>query len=313
MGSMRRLGRVTMAAILVFAAGACLAQTSGSAPVPRVALTFDDLPETGDLPKYMTRAEIGAAIVETLKAANAPQVYGFVNAGTLDDPEVNHLLERWREAGFLLGNHTYSHFNPDEVPLAKYEHDIARNEPILRKLMDGQDWHWFRYPYLAEGATRERRQAIRKYLHDRGYRVAEVTIDFEDSEWNDPYARCMAKSDQVSIDRMKTLYVDAANEAIQFAQARSQLLFHRDIAHVMLLHYGGFEALMLPRLIDILKTRRFQLITLPEAESDPVYAQDSGAVNDGGTLLDDLMETSDELEDPPHVEPPLKELDAMCR
>jgi len=32
------------------------------------------------------------------------------------------------------------------------------------KLMVGQDWHWFRYPFLWEGDTLEKRHAVRAYL-----------------------------------------------------------------------------------------------------------------------------------------------------
>ncbi|SNS93835.1 Peptidoglycan/xylan/chitin deacetylase, PgdA/CDA1 family [Granulicella rosea] len=285
-----------------------------AAPVraQKIALTVDDLPETGDLPPDMSRAQIAARITKALKDAHAPQVYGFVNAGTLDDPDVAHLLERWRAAGFLLGNHTWSHYSADEKPLAVYERDIARNEPVLRKLMVGQDWHWFRYPFLAEGATLERRVAIRKYLSDHGYKIAEVTIDFEDHAFNDPYARCIAKGDNASIVRMHTLYMDAAKESIRLSRARSQMLFHREISYVMLLHFGSFEAVMLPQLLDLLKQQGFTLVTLPEAQADPVYALDPGMVNDGGTFLDDLMQAST-MDDAPHPELPTPILEKMCK
>jgi len=230
---------VSMSVLLIV----CLS-AAWTARAQSVALTFDDLPETGDRPLTLTRMQIGQRIIQALKAANAPPVYGFVNAGTLDDPAVAHVLERWRQAGFLLGNHTYTHLNPDKTPLPVYERDILRNEPVLRTLMHGEDWHWFRYPYLAEGDTPERRKAIRSFLAAHGYRVAEVTIDFEDHAFNDPYARCVARHDEQSIEQMKTMYVEAAKESIRVAQKRSQILFGRDIAHVMLLHFGGFEAVI---------------------------------------------------------------------
>jgi peptidoglycan/xylan/chitin deacetylase (PgdA/CDA1 family) len=277
-----------------------------------VALTFDDLPETSNVPANTTRAHIARQLIAELKAANTPRVYGFVNAGTLDDPEVKGVLERWRAAGFLLGNHTYTHWNLDEKPLAVFERDIERNEPTLRRLMQGEDWHWFRYPFLAEGATLAKRDGLREYLRQHGYRIAEVTINFDDDAWNDPYARCVARHNSAAIAQMKSMYLDAAAESIRFSQARSQQLFQRDIPYVMLLHMGGFAPVMLPRLLALLQEKGFKLITLPEAESDPVYALDPKTANDGGTLLDDLMEASD-LEDGPHTLPPAATLARMCR
>jgi peptidoglycan/xylan/chitin deacetylase (PgdA/CDA1 family) len=287
---------------------------AGSQPASArsVAITFDDLPETSDVPRNSSRLRIARQLIAELKMAKAPQVYGFVNAGTLDDPEVTGILERWRAAGFLLGNHTYTHWNLDEKPLPVYERDIARNEPVLRHLMPGQDWHWFRYPFLAEGATIEKREGLRTYLAAHGYRIAEVTINFEDDAWNDPYARCVAHHNTASIERMKTMYMAAAAQSLRFASVRSNQLFQRDIPYVMLLHMGGFAPVMLPRLLDLLQTQGYALITLPEAESDPVYAMDPKIANNGGTLLDDLMEAS-EQKDGPHTLPPREALAKMCR
>ena len=77
-----------------------------------VALTFDDLPAHGPLPPGMTRLDVAKSIIATLKAANAPQVYGFINAVKLEQvPEDRAVLEEWRAAGYLLGNHTWSHMS----------------------------------------------------------------------------------------------------------------------------------------------------------------------------------------------------------
>lgn len=258
-----------------------------------VALTFDDLPETGDVPPGMTRASIGLALERELKAADAPVIYGFLNATTLDDPKVRGVLLRWRRAGFLLGNHTFSHHNLDTTHLTAYERDILRNEPVLRGLMNGQDWHWYRFPYLAEGNALQRRDAIRAFLHDHGYRIAEVTIDTSDYEYEEPYARCLARHDMRSVNRIKSLFLASLQQEIQFEQARSQILFGRDIAHIMLLHFNGFEAVMLPRLLDLLRTNAFHLVPLEEAEADPAYTIDPHVGNTGGTFLDDLMQARD--------------------
>ena len=51
------------------------------AAAQEVALTFDDLPAHGPLPPGVTRLDVAKSIISTLKAANAPQVYGFINAG----------------------------------------------------------------------------------------------------------------------------------------------------------------------------------------------------------------------------------------
>ena len=122
------------------------------AAAQEVALTFDDLPAHGPLPPGMTRLDVAKSIIATLKAANAPQVYGFINAVKLEQvPEDRAVLEEWRAAGYLLGNHTWSHMSLTDNTVEAFEKDIAANEPALRSLMGKEDWHWFRYPFSVGG------------------------------------------------------------------------------------------------------------------------------------------------------------------
>jgi peptidoglycan/xylan/chitin deacetylase (PgdA/CDA1 family) len=279
-----------------------------------VALTLDDLPAHGPLPPGMTRLDVAKSIIATLRAAKAPEVYGFINAVKLERvPEDRAVLEEWRAAGFMLGNHTYLHMSLTDNTAEAFEKDIAANEPILRELMAKEDWHWFRYPFLWEGETLEKRNAVRAYLKEHGYRIAQVTLDFEDYAWNAPYARCVTKNDQKSIEWLKSSYLNTAQQYIEADQKMSQMLFGRDIKHVMLLHLGGFQTLMLPQLLDLLNQKGFHLVTLDEAESDPAYQSNPNAgLKYGGTLLEQMIEAK-HLAYPLVAPKPIKELDAVCR
>ncbi len=286
----------------------------GSGVGQEVALTFDDLPSHGALPPEMTRLELAKKIIATLKAANAPRVYGFVNAIKLEQvPDDVSVLKEWRSAGYLLGNHTYSHMSLNDNTVEAFEKDIARNEPVLQSLMGNEDWHWFRYPFLWEGDTLEKRNAVRAYLKDRGYRVAQVTLDFEDYAWNEPYARCVAKNDQQAMEWLKSSYMSTAAEYIEVDRKMSIMLYGHEVKHVMLLHLGGFETVMLPHLLELLQQKGFKLVTLEEAESDPAYQSNPDLpLKYGGSLLEQMMEAK-HLKVPPVMPKPMKELDAICR
>ena len=291
-----------------------LSCTLGSAVGQEVALTFDDLPSHGALPPEMTRLELAKKIIATLKAANAPRVYGFVNAIKLEQvPDDVSVLKEWRSAGYLLGNHTYSHMSLNDNTVEAFEKDIARNEPVLQSLMGNEDWHWFRYPFLWEGDTLEKRNAVRAYLKDRGYRVAQVTLDFEDYAWNEPYARCVAKNDQQAMGWLKSSYMSAAAEYIEVDRKMSMMLYGHEVKYVMLLHLGGFETVMLPHLLELLQQKGFKLVTLEEAEGDPAYQSNPDLpLKYGGSLLEQMMEAK-HLKVPPVMPKPMKELDSICR
>ena len=83
-----------------------------------------------------------------------PPVYGFVNGiHTEDEPLSTPMLKEWRDAGLPLGNHTWSHINLNQQSLADWEADTLKNEAVLKSYMGNEDWHWLRYPNLAEGDT----------------------------------------------------------------------------------------------------------------------------------------------------------------
>src|SRR5579864_2462550 len=285
-----------------------------AAAAQEVAVTVDDLPSHGALPPGMSRADVARSILKTLRDYRVPKVYGFVNAKKLEQhPEDMEVLQLWRAAGFPLGNHTFAHLSLNASSAAEFEQNVAANEATLKTLMGRQNWHWFRYPYLWEGDTLEKRHAVRQYLHEHKYHIAQVTLDFEDYLWNGPYARCMEKKDAASIEWLKTSYMATAAEYIALDRAMANLVYGRDIRHVLLVHIGGFETVMLPRLLDFLKKQNFRFVTLPEAEKDAAYLSDPDvALKDGGTLLDQMME-SKQLEFPPHAEKPYEQLNVVCR
>ena len=279
----------------------------------RVAFTFDDLPAHGSLPPGEDRLSVARSILETLKREKMPPVFGFVNAKRVQEaPQTIEVLRLWRSYGEPLGSHTFSHIDLDAVTTEEFEADNEKNEATLRDLAAGQNWHMFRYPYLHEGDTLAKRQAVQQYLKANGYQVAEVTLDFGDYLWNEPYARCSAKKDDAAIAELEKTYLAAADQSITVFREASQTLYGRDIPYVLLMHIGAFDAKMLPRLIALLRQRGFAFTTIEEAEKDPAYAIDPAIGRKGGGSLEDLLAASRQVKLPPNPKPD-KLLDAMCR
>jgi peptidoglycan/xylan/chitin deacetylase (PgdA/CDA1 family) len=153
----------------------------GVGAAQKVAITFDDLPLNGDLPAGVTRTEITRETLAVLKKRHVPAVYGFVNARELEgNPDAAEALKLWAAAE-PVGNHTYAHMDLNENPAEAFEREIEQNEPVL-ELLAAKDanWPWMRYPFLREGDTVEKRRAVRAYLQAHQYRVAQVTLDWED-------------------------------------------------------------------------------------------------------------------------------------
>ena len=307
--------RAIVAPLLLLAQGpapAPVVPPAASAP-PQVALTFDDLPATGELPPGLSRLAIAQSILTTLKAEKLPPVFGFVNGiGVTEDPATLAVLHAWRSAGEPLGSHTFSHVDLEQLTAAAFEADIARNEPILQQVAAETDWRWFRYPFLHEGDTLAKRQQIQHYLHDRGYKVAEVSLDFEDYLWNDGYARCSAKHDSAGIASLHASYLATADQGITVFRQLTHTLYGHDIPYVLLLHLGAFDAEMLPDLIALLRSRGFTFTTLEQAISDPAYSYDPAVGYPGGGALQELEAFNRKVPFPPDSKP-YNELKTICR
>ena len=274
---------------------------STSAPAQQIAFTWDDLPAHSALPPGETRVDIGHKLIAAMQAEHMPLVYGFINGVQLDrEPDSAPMLKDWRDAGYLLGNHTWSHMNLNSMDLIDWEADLRKNEPILDKYAAGADWRWLRYPFLAEGDTPEKRTDVRKFLADRGYRIAAVTMSFGDYMWNEPYARCVAKNDTAAIAQLESGYLRAASDDADFRRAMAKALFGHDIPYVLLMHVGAFDARMLPRLLKLYREKGFTFVTLEDAENDPFYAS---------SIDPSLPDQPDSLEgamDARHLTPPTR-------
>jgi len=285
-----------------------------AARAENVAITFDDLPLNGTLQPGMTQARITKDVLAILKKHRVPQVYGFVNAvkleGSADGAEA---LRLWVAAGERVGNHSYSHLDLHSSTAEEFLRDVSRDEPALELLDNTDAWRWLRYPYLREGDTLEKRRDVRARLRDRGYKIAQVTLDYEDYLWNSAYARCIARNDKDSIAWLRSSYLATASQYLDLDRQLAKMVFGHEISHVLLLHLGAFSSTILPDLLELLRTKGFKLVTLEQAQSDPVYDGDpDGASRYGGSLLEQWMDVRG-LKYPAVAKKPYAELTAICQ
>jgi peptidoglycan/xylan/chitin deacetylase (PgdA/CDA1 family) len=268
-----------------------------------VAITVDDLPYVGDYEKNPTTSKLQTVqrMLDVFKKHHLTEIYGFINGYRVDNEQSREILQLWVQSGPLLGNHTYSHMDLVSHSANTYIQDIQKNDPILIKFMGNKNYHYFRYPYLREGNTEAKREAVRDYLLNHHYQIAEVTMDFWDYLWNVPYERCLKQKNQNAIAYLKTSYLSSSVNAIQAARALSYVLFQRDIKYILLLHIGSFDAIMLDKVLTEYEKAGVHFISLPDALSDPVYAINADTVSDTGYTFLNEIRRSRHLPNPPTV------------
>jgi len=258
--------------VLTFGAGAMQIPPRSRA----VAFTFDDLPATRSR-ALAPMQEMTATLLRTLSREQVPAT-GFVNESMLfvgDEAAARTaLLDAWLNAGFELGNHTYSHVSIDQVPFETYKTDLIRGETVIRRLLAarGRPLRYFRHPQLRTGPTAEYKASLDALLTERGYRVAPVTIDNNDFVFADVYARARDRDDHATMERVAQAYVPYMEGVFVHFEQLSRQFLGREVEQILLLHANQLNADHVGDLIAMLRNRGYRFITLDAALQDPAYA-----------------------------------------
>jgi len=253
-----------------------------------MAITFDDLPAVRLRENNEQLADMTARILAQVDERRIPAM-GLVNEGKLyrdgelDDGRVE-MLRMWCEAGYELGNHTYSHMDLHRSTLADFQEDVVRGEQVTRPLLAEYDikLRYFRHPLLHTGRDLDTKHALESFLAERGYRVAPVTID--NSEWiyAKAYHDAREKGDAVTMKKIADEYLGYMAAMVEYYEQQSRALFGREIPQVLLLHANYLNADYFGSLADIITARGYQWITLDEAIADDAYDSPDTFTGRGG-------------------------------
>lgn len=283
-----------------------------------VAITVDDLPANGKLASFDTHLSIAKTMLAIFKKHHI-RAYGFINGCKLNEISNGFdILQEWVKAGQLLGNHTYNHMDLAKTDHQEFTNNISRNEPILAQFMFNKNDHYFRYPFLSEGNTQEKRDLVRQFLFKNRYKIAPVTIDFFEYEWNDAYVRCLKKDDKHAIAWLKKSYIEQANNALIISHVLSMMLFNRDIKNVLLIHINSFTTEMLDDLLTNYENNNVTFITLSDALEDKVYQINPDIVRERAYTFLNQIRLSKGLNNPTIVKKlynslPEDRLNQICR
>lgn len=280
--------RLLTALFLLLAPATTLAAPpSGPRPVAgNIALTFDDLPGLTILDDQAYVTYLNQVILRGLKLHHFPAI-GFVNESKLDDlerPQQIAVLRAWLDAGMDLGNHTFSHDDPDELGAKGYTEDIAKGEEVTRPLLaeHRKTERYFRHPYLKTGSTAAAKRYIDDWLARHGYRIAPITMNADDWEFAEPYDFAISHRDMAMQAHIRAEYLAHTEAMIHWYRRASQAVFHRDIPYIILLHATRLNADSFEDLAAMLKRNRLKPVSLDRAMADPAYLTHDSYVGPDG-------------------------------
>ena len=281
---MTRAGRILLLVLILSPAA-----FSQSHPDRQIAITIDDLPASAA--QFMSAHEITDMTTRIVGALKQQQVraVGFVNENKLymRTGEVDAriaALNQWLDAGFELGNHTYSHPSFNKIGIKDFEESVIRGETITKTLLAqrGKKIRYFRHPFLNVGRDLQSRQELESFLANRGYRIAPVTFDPEDWGFAPIYDAALRSGDTALQQQIVASFLKYADAVFDYDEKFSRELFGYEPSQIILLHGNNLEADHLGDLLDLLRKRGYRFVTLESALDDFAYGSPNTYVGDNG-------------------------------
>lgn len=220
-----------------------------------IAITIDDLPFVGEYRNFHLNMMMNSMVEQEVPAT------GFIIASEVRKDNWE-MLRKFRDAGFGLGNHTFSHANLNKLETSEYIHEIKEADSILSPVLTRPKY--FRYPYLAMSSG-EKKEDILCYLAKKHYQVAPITIDSKDFVFNQRLLSVPELNRRSYLEELKPFYIDFISGQTNKAEEYTQYHHNPDQAQILLIHANLLNAYVLPDIINMYKEKGYDFITLEEA------------------------------------------------
>jgi len=246
----------------------------------RIAVTMDDL-NWHAIPETM-RPEVNERLLAALERHQVRAAL-FVIGVHGDTRQGRPIVREWSERGHMIGNHTWTHPVFDRVEPAQFGEELLRCDAFLRQFPTFRPY--FRFPALKEGATRERRDWMRAFLKAHGYRNGAVTIDASDWYYDQRLRKCMQERPKFDVNLFREPYLAHLWGRATYYDRLAREVLGRSISHTMLVHYNVLNSYFLGDVMDMFRTRGWQLVDVERAFQDEVFARQPDTVPAGESLV----------------------------
>lgn len=234
----------------------------------QIAFTFDDGPRpSGPIFEGEDRTE---ALIRSLAKADVKSVWFFVTTNNIarENNNGDARLKRYVEAGHQLANHSHSHLWFNKTDTDAYIADMDKARDLLANY--GETQPYYRYPYLDEGRSFEKRDAMVTTLADRGMFNGYVSVDTYDWYMDALFGEALKAGHDVNMDVLRDTYVNSLVQSVEFYDDISQDVLGRSPKHVLLLHENDLAAMFINDLAQALRDKGWEIISPEEAYRDDI-------------------------------------------
>lgn len=251
-------------------------------PPTQFSITMDDFHWRNTVKQ--TVLERNQSILNTFNK-HSIKAAAFVIGRNIEDQEGKDLVAAWDKAGHLIGNHTYSHrnFSAAETDVRAYQQDILRAEALLK------DWPRFRkylrFPMLKEGETPAKRDDMRTFMRQNGYRNGHVTIDNSDWAIDQRLTARLKKDAGTDVKPYRDFYLEHMWARAEYYDSLARRVVGRPVKHTILTHFNLLNGLFLNDVIEMLKGKGWEPIDAEDAFTDSVFLAQPNVVPAGESIV----------------------------
>ena len=269
--------RIAVVMLLLFLQ--CLVRSQDK---PSISITIDD-PHVNDAVIWDWQQK-DDSLLSTLDKYGVKAAL-FVCGMRVDSPEGRQLLGKWNSRGHLICNHSYSHkyYHSKKLSLEDFEYDFLRSDSIINEYTGFTKL--FRYPYLKEGNTIEKRDGFRHFMDSLGYRNGYVTIDASDWYIDGRMSDTLKYYRNFDTTPFLQYYLEHIYNRAMYYDSLGLALTGRHIKHTLLLHHNLLNAMFLGELLKMFKAKGWELTDAVTAFNDEVFALKPDILPAGESLV----------------------------
>jgi peptidoglycan/xylan/chitin deacetylase (PgdA/CDA1 family) len=251
-------------------------------PATQFSITMDDFHWRNAVKQ--TAEERNQSILDTLNK-NSIKAAAFVVGRNIEDQQGKDLITAWDKAGHLIANHTYSHrnFNAPEATVKGYSDDILRAEALLKEFPRFRKY--LRFPMLKEGDTPAKRDGMRTFMTQNGYRNGHVSIDNSDWAIDQRLTARLKKEPNADLKPYRDFYLEHMWARAEYYDSLARRVAGRPVKHTILTHFNLLNGLFLNDVIEMFKGKGWQPIDAEDAFTDSVFLAQPKVVPAGESII----------------------------
>jgi peptidoglycan/xylan/chitin deacetylase (PgdA/CDA1 family) len=260
-----------MVAVCLMAAffGATLAEAAKKKATKEICITFDELPVATSFGK-VDHQKVTADLLAALKKHEV-KAAGFVVGKNINGQ--HDLLGAWLNDGHVLGSLTNSNQDLHLLAVESFIRDVAAGQAAMEPMLSGfgQEWRYFRYPFLHYGNTVEAKREVRRYLAANDMVIAHATVVVEDYLYNLAMEKLGEEIDSSDYFNLRSDYLEHVLDAVEQAEADATQVLKRRCRHILQLRANLLNAEYLDDLLTMLEEQGYRFIALDRALDDELY------------------------------------------